>query len=67
MTPWKIFADITIDIPMAPKIVAAVLHMLIDLEFVAKSVLAPGIKTLQESGCSTSWKHFEKIQKMLDE
>lgn len=58
--------DITIDIPMAPKIVSSVLTTLLDLEFVAKSTLAPGLKALFDSGCS-SWKHFEKIQEALDE
>jgi hypothetical protein len=58
--------DITIDIPMAPKIVSNVLHVLIELDFVSKSVLAPGLKTLHESGCS-SWKQFEKIQALIDE
>lgn len=57
--------DITIDIPMAPKIVSNVLHVLIELDFVSKSVLVPGLKTLEESGCS-SWKQFEKIQALID-
>jgi hypothetical protein len=56
--------DITIDIPMAPKIVAGVLTTLLELDFVAKSLLAPGLQTLFDSGCS-SWKHFEEIQKAL--
>jgi len=56
--------DITIDIPMAPKIVAGVLTTLLELDFVAKSLLAPGLQTLFDSGCS-SWKHFEEIQKAV--
>jgi len=58
--------DITIDIPMAPKMVAGVLHVLIELDFVSKKILAPGLKELHESGCS-SWKYFEKIQELVDE
>ena len=57
--------DITIDIPMAPKIVAGVLHVLIELEFISKAILKPGLEALYESGCP-SWKHFEKVKELMD-
>ena len=58
--------DITIDVPLAPKILSAVLVTLMDLDFVSVSILAPALKSLQEADCPASWKHFEKIQESID-
>ena len=55
--------DITIDIPMAPKIVSGVLQVLLELEFVSKPILVPALKELQEDGCGRQ--AFEKVQAMI--
>eukprot|EP00802_Teleaulax_amphioxeia_P003995 Tamp_03998.p1 GENE.Tamp_03998~~Tamp_03998.p1 ORF type:complete len:771 (-),score=244.72 Tamp_03998:328-2640(-) len=55
--------DITIDIPMAPKIVGGVLEKLLELEFVSKPILAPALKELEEAGCGRQ--AFEKVQALI--
>jgi hypothetical protein len=55
--------DLTIDIPMAPKIVGGVLQVLLELDFVSKPILVPALKELEEAGCGRQ--HFEKIQALV--